>query len=166
MFAASDRRLFAFIDIAVRGKAASGAQRLLAIVVFVVGVFGQLHDSWANPTQSSGFNVHALFGFLLCGSIVVRFFGRLAGFASPAPLSPQEVGALTRRLTRLVYLLLYSLLGAKEIVGIVKSLRQGGAIMHLEDFQIYLAYGLLALIIIRICGATETYAGLRRARDR
>jgi len=81
---------------------------------------------------------------------------------------PVDIPQLSRRLSRTVYLFLYLVIGVREIVGILGSHWHGGAVdFNLfdprfrqgpdsaafnpkDDFQLFLASGLFALIFVRI----------------
>jgi cytochrome b561 len=177
MIAAGERRQSTLFDGEYNENWAIVVRWVTALVVLVVGIFGLLRDSWAKPALESWFNVHALFGLLLCLSVVARFYW---GLRRPALVSPIDLDAFTRHLSRMVYLLLYGLMGAKQLIGIATFLWHGGTfdfgwfqvnprIAHhrtifasVEDFQVYLAYGVLALIIIHVLAAVWRHR--RRAR--
>jgi cytochrome b561 len=94
----------------------------------------------------------ALFALLLAGLLVARFRWWLR--YSP-PTSAVDIRLFSRRLSRTVYLTLYLIIGAKQIVGII-----GGAAYEsapAQDLgtlnptsQIFLLYGLMALVLIRV----------------
>jgi len=135
-----------------------------AILVVAVGVLGLVDDSWSRKIVESWINIHTLFGFLLWGFVIARFYWR----AKHSPLMlPSGICELSRHLSREVYLLLYIIVGVREIVGIANVIWYGGTLdfnlfdKHFrngpdragfeakEDFQAFLAYGLVALVIIR-----------------
>jgi hypothetical protein len=78
----------------------------------------------------SWINIHALFGLLLCGLVLARCRWRVKH--SP-PMSPADIRQLSRHLSRIVYLLLYVVIGVREIIGILNSLWHGGAV----DFNLF-----------------------------
>jgi cytochrome b561 len=84
-------------------------------------------------------NAHRLFGVLLLGWVVMRFYRRMR----ERPLQPGDVRAFARHLSRLVYLLLY----------LMMLFSLGVRRLRPEDFQIYLAYGVVALIAIQALAA-------------
>jgi hypothetical protein len=84
-------------------------------------------------------NIHALFGLLLLGSVVARF---LSETARSAPLQEADVRNLTRRLSRMVYLLLYLVAGLEQLIGRGVELRRDGAFI--------VACALITLIVIRV----------------
>jgi cytochrome b561 len=110
-------------------------------------------------------NVHALFGFLLCGLVLARY----RWLVERAPhMLPSEIPELSRHLSRIVYLFLYVVIGAREVVGILNSLWHGGPVdfnlldarsrqgpdygwfSTKDDFQMFFASGLFALIFVRV----------------
>jgi len=108
-------------------------------------------------------NIHALFGLLLCGLVLGRCrwcVGKSSG------MRPNR--GLSRHLSRIVYLILYVVIGAREVIGILNSLWHGGEIdFNLfdeglrngpdhaswdpnDDFQMFFASGLFALMFVRV----------------
>jgi cytochrome b561 len=151
MIAANGRRLFAFLDEGFDENRAIAAQWGTALVVVVVGIVGLLRDSGTKSIPESWLNVHALFGLLLCVSITTRFY---RGMKHPALVPSIDIDVFTRHVSRMVYLLLYGLLGAKQIIDIATFLLHGGGfdfhrtiLTPIEDFQVYVAYGMLALML-------------------
>ena len=85
-----------------------------------------------------------------------------------APMPPAGIRQLSRHLSRIVYLLLYVVIGVRELIAILNSLLHGGVIdFHLfderfrhgpdyagfnpkDDFQLFFASGLFALIFVRV----------------
>lgn len=119
--------------------------RSLGLLVASVGVLGVLLDSSRMQTYASWINIHALFGSLLWLWVVIRFHGRIR---RSLHASPTEIRAFTRRLSRTVYLLLYFLMCVKQIASIARFTPDRTTIGSAEDFQVYLAYGVLALVTI------------------
>ncbi len=120
------------------------------LLVLVVGVLGLSHDCWAGAAAASWMNLHALFGMLLWVTVVARFCGRM--HREPRML-PIDIRTYSRRLSRLVYLLLYVLLAFSLIIGILHRAPHRTFIAPAEDFQGYLAYGIVALVTIRAMSA-------------
>jgi hypothetical protein len=92
----------------------------------------------------------ALFALLLAGLLAARFRWWLK--YSP-PTSAADIRLFSRRLSRTVYLTLYLIIGAKQIVNIIGGLTYGPA----QDLgtlnptsQVFLLYGLMALVLIRV----------------
>jgi hypothetical protein len=93
-----------------------------------------------------------LFALLLAGLIAVRFRRWLK--YSP-PVSAADIRLFSRRLSRTVYLLLYLIIGAEQIVNIVGRLKDEGMAppdlaMLKPTNQVFLLYGLIALVLIRV----------------
>jgi cytochrome b561 len=148
----SERMLLAFC-----GGFAAGA--------VAVGVLGLLGASWLRQILESWINIHALFGLLLCGLLFARC--RWCVTHSP-PMLLADVRKLSRHVSRIAYLLLYLVIGVREVIGILNSIWHGGAVdfnlfdEHFrngpdfagfnpkDDFQMFLASGLIALIFVRL----------------
>ena len=134
------------------------------LLVVVIGVLGLLEGSWLRQMLESWINIHALFGLLLCGLVIARYQWRVE--QSPR-MKPTDTRELSRHLSRIVYLVLYVVIGVREIIGIVNSLWHGGSVdFNLfderfrngpdragwnpkDDFQLFIASGLVALIFVR-----------------
>jgi cytochrome b561 len=134
-----------------------------ALLVAAIGVLGLLHGSWLRQMLEYWINIHVLFGLLLCGLVFARCRWRVKH--SPRML-PADIRELSRHLSRIVYLLLYVVIGVRQIIGILNSNWHGGAVdFNLfdqrfrgpdyagfnpkDDFQLFLATGLFVLIIVR-----------------
>jgi len=136
-----------------------------ALLVVVVGVLGLLDGLRLRQMLESWINIHALFGLLLCGLVLARCQWRVRH--SPCML-PTDIRELSRHLSRIVYLLLYVVIGARQSIGIMNSIWHGTAVdFNLfddrfrtspdragwnpdDDFQLFLATGLFVLIIVRV----------------
>jgi hypothetical protein len=136
-----------------------------ALLAVVVGVLGLLGASWQRQMLESWINIHALFGFLLCALVLASCQWHIKH--SPRAL-PHDLRELSRHLSRIVYLLLYVVIGLREMIVILNSLWHGGAIdfnlfgEHLrrgldyqgfnphDDFQLFFASGLFALAFVRV----------------
>jgi cytochrome b561 len=99
-------------------------------LVVIVGVLGLLHDSWPKQTQAFWINLHALIGMFLWLVLLARFAYRLRH--SP-PMLPSDMGALSRRLSSPVHLLLYALLFIIPILGFVTFVYHG----RVFDFGVF-----------------------------
>lgn len=88
-----------------------------------------------------------LFGVLLCGLVVWRFRGWLK---SCLPSEPAEARAFSRQLSRMVYLVLYLVIGIRQSVEMVNARWLGVTFEPTAYCQSILAYGLIALILIRV----------------
>lgn len=121
---------------------------LLALGVVLVLV----PDSWLISVVKSKTAMQALFGLLLSSLIIVRF-GWWVKYSPP--VSVADIRLFSRRLSRMVYLVLYLIIGAQEIVNISGGPRgQGGAAQDLwmlkPTSQAFVVYGLIALVLIRV----------------
>jgi cytochrome b561 len=137
-----------------------------------------LRGSWSGPAPDPRNNIHALFALLLCGLV----FARCRWHVRHSPrMLPADIHGLTRHLSRIVYLLLYLVLGVREIIGIVNGVWHGDCVdFNLfdpglrngpddagfnprDDFQLFIAAGLAALIFVRAltCRLSRTHRPLR-----
>jgi hypothetical protein len=136
----------------------------IALVAVVIGVLGLIGASWPRQMLESWINIHALFALLLCGLVFSRCWWRVKH--SPRML-PADIRELSRHLSRIVYLLLYSVVGLSQLISILDSFWHVGAVgfnlfderfrgpdyagFNLkDDFQLFLATGLSVLIIVRV----------------
>jgi cytochrome b561 len=136
----------------------------IALAAVVIGVLGLLRGSWPRQVLVSWINIHGLFGLLLCGLV----FARCRWHVKHSPrMLPADIHTLNRHLSRIVYLLLYVVIGVREIIAIVSSVWHGGPVdfnlfdEHFrsgpdyagfdprDDFQLFVASGLVALIFVR-----------------
>jgi hypothetical protein len=127
-------------------------QSIVTAPVLLIGLLGALQDTRQTPPAAVWSALHVSFGVLLCTSIVVQFVWRVThvGFRSTS-----DIAAYARLLTRKVFILLYGLVGVKEIqclLGSIGPTRQLRA-ESMRDLQCYVLYGLLALALIRIVAA-------------
>jgi len=137
----------------------------LALLLLVIGTAGLVAPSWPRQWVDSWINIHLLFGLLLCGWVVARF---QRSVRVSSCLLPADVRGLSRELSRIVYCVLYGVLGLTLGISIASSLWHGGAVdfslfsaslrhgpdtadfdLH-GDFQQFLASGLVPLVIVRI----------------
>ena len=140
-------------------------QWTLAALVIVAGVLSLVQHSRIRQAVEVWVNIHALFGLLLSGLVIAVFHRRIKD--SPRML-PTDARELSRHLSRVVYLLLYVVVGVRQFVGIVNCIWHGGTFdFNLfderfrngpdragfdpkDDFQVFLAYGLLTLVLARV----------------
>jgi cytochrome b561 len=120
-----------------------------ALLVLGVGLLGLIADTWTIPLPHRG-NLHVLFGALLWAYVVARFYGRLR--RSPC-MQPADIRVFSRHLSRLVYLLLYFLAFFNLAIAFLRAAPQSTFAARAENFQIYLVWGLGALITIRVLAA-------------
>ena len=123
-------------------------------IAVLLGVLGLLPDSWLAGVVQSKTAFHALFGLLLCGLVVVRFRWWLKN--SP-PAHALDIRQFSRRLSRMVYLVLYLVTGAMQVINIIgalpydtRSARDLALLKPGPDCQAFLICGLVALVSIRV----------------
>jgi cytochrome b561 len=137
----------------------------MALLVVVIGAAGLVAHSWARQIVESWINIHVLFALLLCGWVIVRHQLHVKQYPR---MLPRDVRELTRQQSRIVYWVLYSVLGLKLIISIVSSVWHGDRVSFSlfdrsilngpdskvfdprDDFQLFLASGVLALVVVRI----------------
>jgi hypothetical protein len=88
-----------------------------------------------------------LFASLLWGLVIARFGWWLKHSQSP---QTAEVRQFCRQLSRMVYLILYLVIGAKQIFGAPGIELLPDDERGVPDCQVILAYGLIALVLIRL----------------
>jgi len=150
-----------------------------ALLVATIGVLGLLDGSWLRKMLESWVNIHALFGLLLFGLVFARYQWHVRH--SPCML-PTDFRELSRHLSRIVYLLLYVVIGVRQSIGIINSIRHGIAVdFNLfddrfrngpdragrnpkDDFQSLLATGLFVLIVVRVFAFRLWLRAVERAR--
>jgi hypothetical protein len=150
----------------------------LAVLVVTIGVVG-LGASRSRRVLESWIDIHALFGVLLGGLVLVRYRWYLSRTTRMEPAQARE---LSGHLSRVVYLSLYLVIGVKEVTGILDSLWHGGPVdfnlfdqrFHSEsrylgfdpkdDLQLLFAAGLVALGFARALVYRLWSSSLRDAR--
>ena len=135
----------------------------MAVLAVLVGLFGLVRDSWLATALMSRSCVHALFGLLLVGLVIARFYWWLK---HTPPAQNADIRRFSRQLSRLVYLVLFLVIGARQITGIVNFMWHGGILdfdlllnsdnardlgiyKSTADFRAILVCGLIALAVIR-----------------
>jgi cytochrome b561 len=135
----------------------------VAVLAVMVGVFGLVRDSWLAIAPTSRSCVHALFALLLAGLVIARFLWWLKH--SP-PAQKADIRRFSRQLSRLIYLVLYLVIGTQQIIVIVNFMWHGGTLdfgllldndsvqdlgiyKSTADFRAILVCGLIALALIR-----------------
>jgi cytochrome b561 len=136
-----------------------------AIIVAVVGVLGLVKVSWPRQMVEAWINIHALFGLLLFGLVIARYQWDVKHSLRP-PLA--DIRELSRHLSRVVYLILYVVVGVRQVIGIVNSIWHGGTVdltvfderfrsahdgrvfdPH-NDYDMFLASGVITLAMVRL----------------
>jgi cytochrome b561 len=173
---AQAERLLHFAHARIWGRVLGTLYACIAILAIVIGVLG-LGASGPRQMLESWVNVHALFGLLLCGLVLGRC--RWSVKHSPSML-PSDVRQLCRHLSRTVYLLLYMVIGVRELIAILNSVWLGGvvdfnlfdqrfrgpdyaSVNSQDDFQWFLASGFIALIFLRVLTFTLWLHSVERA---
>jgi cytochrome b561 len=164
MAAQAERSLHFLAHACSRERMLTALYGCIALVAVVIGVLGLIGASWPRQMLESWINIHALFGLLLCGLVFSRCWWRVKH--SPRML-PADIRELSRHLSRIVYLLLYSVVGLSQLISILDSIWHVGAVgfnlfdqrfrgpdyagFNLkDDFQLFLATGFCVLIIVRV----------------
>jgi len=128
--------------------------RGIALLGWVVGATCLLLESWPMGPEYPKAVVHVLFGLLLCGLVVARFNWWIQRCP---PNDALDIRRFSRELSRMVYLILYLVIGLQLIIRIRGYLQDDHHIAHglnplrpaLND-QAFLVSGLLALVLIRV----------------
>lgn len=125
------------------------------MVVFI-GVLGTLEHSRIRMVVAPWINIHVLFGALLFALVGARLRWCLK---SMPPAGAAELRELNRHLSRIVYLMLYLVIGARSVVNVVNHVFLAeSACRSLEcllipprgDSRAILVYGLGVLGAIRV----------------
>jgi cytochrome b561 len=149
----------------------------IALVAVVIGVLGLIGASWPRQVLESWINLHVLFGLLLCGLVFSRCWWRVK---HSRRMLPADIRELSRHLSRIVYLLLYVVVGLSQLISILDSVWHVGAVgFNLfderfrgpdyagfnpkDDFQLFLATGFSVLIIVRVVAFTLGLRSVGRA---
>jgi hypothetical protein len=134
----------------------------VGLVVIAVGVAGLTPNCWLRKLVEPWINIHLLFGTLLCGWLTVRIIAREK--RSP-PMRPDEIRELSRRTSRIAYLVLYCVIctrlcfsfvwnGGRAGFGLSDEIFRAGAgrfpFDPNDDYQMCLACGLAALALVRL----------------
>jgi hypothetical protein len=110
-------------------------------VLTAVGMLGLAAESGARPHLAQAAYLRAIFGLLLLAAVAARHIWRSKTLArAPYPVQHD----FSRRTARLIYLLLYLLVGFELLLDINSTSRP-----HTERCQAYIAYGIAALLLIR-----------------
>jgi cytochrome b561 len=154
---------------------------LIGLVAVIIGVVGLLGASSPRQLLESWINIHVLFGVLLCAVGSVRY----RWYVGHSPVD--DVGGVSRHLSRIIYLLLYLVVGVREMVSLFSRVTHGGAVDfdlfadplrngpdHMgwnpkDDFQLFIASGLLALVFVRVLAFSlgrRTASALRSSRSK
>jgi hypothetical protein len=131
-------------------------QVTVGVMGVFIGVLGTLEHSGIRMVVASWINIHALFGALLSTLVGARLRWRLK--SRPAA-EAAELRELNRHLSRIVYLMLYLVIGTRFVVNVVNHffLAESACgslkcmlIPSRGDSRAILAYGLGVLVAIRV----------------
>ena len=165
MAAQAERSLHFLAHAGTRERTLTALFGCIALVAVAIGVLGLIGASWPRQVLESWINIHVLFGLLLCGLVFSRCWWRVKH--SPRML-PADMRELSRHLSRIVYLLLYIVVGLRELISILDSIWHGSPVdFNLfdarfrngpdsagwnpkDDFQLFLATGFSVLVIVRV----------------
>jgi cytochrome b561 len=100
-----------------------------AIAVAAVGVLGLDKDSRLRQFVEAWMDIHALFGLLLCG-LLMAHYQWITRRASPLR---EDFRESARRLSRIVYLMLYAVIGVSQCIRIANCIWHGGSV----DFTLF-----------------------------
>lgn len=141
-----------------------------AAITVAVGVLG-LGASWPRQLLETWINIHVLFAVLMWGMVLARWQWRLTRSSNRLPGDIREA---SRRLSRIIYLGLYIIIGARQTIAILNSVLHGGDVdFNLfderfrngagDDLQWLLATGLSMLVFIRALAFKLWLRALERA---
>jgi cytochrome b561 len=143
------------------GPVAVALHWIMAALILFAGVFGLLLDGWPRDSKLFWINIHAQVGLLILVLLVARFWWRRTH--TPPPLPP-EVSEISRRVSHPAHMLIYVLMLATPLVGIVAfvwharvldfglfsidfGVKSNSPVYHqAEDIHLWLTYALFALV--------------------
>src|ERR1700689_2438744 len=125
MAAQAERSLHSLAHACSREMMLTALYGCVALAAVVIGVLGLLANSWPRQMLESWINIHALFGLLLCGLVFSRARWRVK---HSARMPPADIRELSRHLSRIVYLLLYVVIGVRQIISVLSSIWHGGTV--------------------------------------
>ncbi len=128
-----------------------------ALVVAAIGVLGLERPSRLRQLVESWINIHALFGILLCGSVLARY----QWIIRYSPRVQEDIRELSRHLSRIVYLMLYVVMGVSQGISLVNCISHGGPVDFIvfdegfrnddyHDSHMILLSGGVALAMVRV----------------
>jgi len=95
-----------------------------AIIVVVVGVLGLVKVSRPRQVIDSWIDIHALFGLLLFGLVIAQYEWGV----KHSPRLLDDIRELSRHLSRIVYLMLYAVIGIRLGISLVNWGWHGGSL--------------------------------------
>jgi hypothetical protein len=135
-----------------RATVLAALHRSAPVAALLTGLAGVLHDAGAAHARAPGTVMHAMFGLALLAAVVEQFAWRMR---HGPPMSACDTAAMSRSMSLRVYLLLYTLVGARQIHMIAGGAGPAGAIegARAGDLGGYLFCGVVALLAIRVLAA-------------
>jgi cytochrome b561 len=143
----------------VRGHIRIALHGCATIFIVIVGVVGLVDTSQGRRMLEPWIEIHVLFGLMLCGLVLAQYRWRL----EHAPRFRRgDVRELSRHLARVVYSMLYMVLGVRLGIGLAASFGYDGMpglprfddlsrnAGDSEDFHMLLNSGVCALVWVRI----------------
>jgi cytochrome b561 len=134
---------------------------IMATLILFSAILGLLLDDWPKASKLLWINIHAQVGLLVLVLLVARIWWRRT---HTPPELPPEVSDISRRVSHPAHLLIYVVMLATPLVGIVAfvwharvldfglfainfGVKSNGPVFHpAEDIHLWLTYGLLALV--------------------
>src|SRR5580704_17710163 len=134
---------------------------IMAALILFSGILGLLLDDWPKASKLLWINIHAQVGLLALALLLARIWWRRT---HTPPELPPEVSDISRRVSHPAHLLIYALMLATPLVGIVAfvwharvfdfglfsidfGVKSNGPVYHqAEDIHLWLTYGLFALV--------------------
>jgi cytochrome b561 len=151
----------AAIEVVELRSGAVGRSWHLALPISMAGIAGLVHDSWPRVVLESWSNLHAVYGLLLCAMVVAKFQKRVRSVG----LQAADIPTFSRQLARAVYLRLYVLFAASQIIAVGVFWWNRGTLGAVhpaiqqppENLRDYLAYGICALVTIHVLAALQRH---------
>ncbi len=143
----------------------SWLQWALAALAVSIGVIGLVRHSDLRHALESKVDIHGLLAIIMCALMVSRFWKSIQAHEC---MDSTHIGTLSRHSTRLVYLLLYLIIGLRALLGMTgcegtgttcdlsvfaPRSETGKALYDFDlhdDFQSLLLCGLFVLALVRI----------------
>ena len=122
----------------------------IAAVTVDLGVIALVRQSRLRDALESWIDIHVLFGLMLIGFSILSFGTR----RRRGPLSAADIREQSRWLSRMVYLMMYAIIGLRELLGMLglvgseQVLRPGLAFTN--DLHALALSALAALVTIRV----------------
>ena len=120
------------------------ANWLIGIITAVVGIWGVVRNNTLPYTGEFDVQLPVAFGLTLAAFVVLRFYIHVRCAAVPAS---STFYAISRQLTRCVYLAIYLLIGANEILAV---LNKGDPETSASRLWGYLIAAIMAICLIRV----------------